>query len=205
MTGASAATHCDAREHVLFERYSLFTARLPAELDREAHSRFEELWALHPERFHEITQPFTGKTIPLPRWQQAYGRDYRYTGSVNRALAIPPILEPFLAWARALFDRRLNGLLLNWYDAAQRHYIGPHRDSTVGLMVGAPIVTVSLGAPRTFRLRPLRGQGFVDFAAMHGSVFVLPWESNLDLKHEVPLRKSARGRRISITLRAFDD
>ena len=53
-------------------------------------------------------------------------------------------------------------MLLNWYDAAQRHYIGAHRDSTVGLVSGAPIVTISLGATRTFRLRPMRGKGFVE-------------------------------------------
>jgi len=161
------------------------------------------LWALHPERFHEITQPFTGKIIPLPRWQQAYGYDYRYTGNVNRALSIPELLVPFLTWARELFDARLNGLLLNWYDAERKHYIGAHRDSTVGLIEGTPIVTISLGATRAFRFRPMRAKRFVDFEATHGSVFAVPWETNLHTKNEVPHRAGAKGRRISITARAF--
>jgi hypothetical protein len=50
----------------------------------------------------------------------------------------------------------------------------------------------------------MRGKGFVDFEAKHGTVFVLPWESNRNTKHEVPDHKTAHGRRISITLRAFD-
>jgi alkylated DNA repair dioxygenase AlkB len=165
--------------------------------------RFEELWALHPELFHQVTQPFTGKMIPLPRWQQAYGRDYRFTGNVNRAQALPPILAPFLDWCRKRIDRRLNGLLLNWYDAERRHRIGAHRDSRVGLVPETSIVTISLGAPRIFRLRPMHGEGVADFDAIHGRVFVLPWESNLNLKHEVPHNAGARGRRISITARAF--
>jgi alkylated DNA repair dioxygenase AlkB len=190
-------------EHDVFGS-SFCTSRLPDDLSESARVRFEKLWALHPEHFSEIAQPFTGKMIPLPRWQQAYGRDYRFTGSVSRALKIPELLEPFLAWARRQLDEKLNGLLLNWYDAEQRHYIGAHRDSTVGLLVGTPIVTISLGATRPFRLRPMKGKGFADFEATHGSVFVLPWESNLNLKHEVPHQRSAKGRRISITLRAFE-
>jgi hypothetical protein len=35
-------------------------------------------------------------------------------------------------------------------------------------------------------------------------VFVMPWETNLDTRHEVPNPKCATGRRISITMRAFD-
>jgi alkylated DNA repair dioxygenase AlkB len=185
-------------------RFSVFATRLPEGLGGEADARLAALWALHPERFHEIAQPFTGRIIPLPRWQQAYGRDYRYSGGVNRALPIPPLLEPYLAWAREQLDARLNGLLLNWYDADLRHYIGPHRDSVAGLVEGAPIVTISLGAPRWFRLRP-KGGALVDLRATDGAVFILPWETNLNVKHEVPHRAGDVGRRISITLRAFVD
>ena len=191
-------------EHRIAGRFSIFTAQLPDELKRAGQARFAELWTLHPRHFHTITQPFTGRTIPLPRWQQAYGRDYRYSGGVNRALPLPPLLEPHLAWARRQIDPRLNGLLLNWYDAALRHYIGPHRDSIVGLIERTPIVTLSLGATRLFRLRPKGGE-FVDFQATDGCVFILPWETNLNVKHAVPHRAGDTGRRISITIRAFDD
>jgi alkylated DNA repair dioxygenase AlkB len=202
MTTASRAD--SLVEHRIGGRLSLLAMRLPEDLRRAGQSCFAELWALHPERFHTVTQPFTGRAIPLPRWQQAYGREYRYTGSINRALPIPPLLEPYLVWARRRLDARLNGLLLNWYDAALRHYIGPHRDSTAGLVEGAPIVTISLGATRRFRLRP-KGGAFVDFEATDGAVFVLPWETNLAAKHAVPLRAGDTGRRISITIRAFAD
>ena len=83
------------------------------------------------------------------------------------------------------------------------HYIGAHRDSRQGLVVGTPIVTISLGDTRIFRLRLPKEKGFVDFDAKHGSVFVMPWETNLNVKHEVPRTTRATGRRISITARAF--
>ena len=47
-------------EHILFKRHLFLTGRLPAELEANGREEFEDLWALHPERFHEITQPFTG-------------------------------------------------------------------------------------------------------------------------------------------------
>jgi len=189
------------QEHRLFDGRLLFLGRLAPELDQIARAQFAELWDLHPHKFPQIT--LHGRSIRLPRWQQAYGRSYRYAGGVRRALPVPGILRPFLAWAREAVDARLNGLLLNWYDAARGHYIGAHRDSTAGLIGATPIVTISVGASRAFRLRPAAGRGFADFEATHGSVFVMPWNTNLAVKHEVPHRKDSIGRRISITVRAF--
>lgn len=187
-------------KHLLDESHAFLVGELPREL-RLDEKRFEELWALHPETFHEIKMH--GKLVKTPRWQQAYGADYRYTGNVNKALPVPPILEPLHAWARTEIDERLNGLLLNWYDPEREQYIGKHRDSTIDMIEGAPIVTVSFGGERAFRLRPWKKEGFRDFAATDGAVFVLPYDTNLAYTHEVPHAAQSRGRRISITLRAF--
>lgn len=187
-------------EHKLDDTHSFFVGELPAHL-RVSPAQFEALWALHPETFHEIKMH--GKLVKTPRWQQAYGADYKYTGNVNKALPVPPLLEPVHAWVREHVDARVNGLLLNWYDAERAQYIGKHRDSTVDMIEGAPIVTVSYGGERAFRLRPWKGEGFRDFAARDGAVFVLPSSTNLAYTHEVPHSASSVGRRISITLRAF--
>jgi alkylated DNA repair dioxygenase AlkB len=127
--------------------------------------------------------------VKTPRWQQAYGEDYYYSGHVNKALPIPPVMTPLLHWARAQIDPRLNGILLNWYDGKLSHYIGRHRDSTVKLYPGGPIVTISLGEERIFRLRPWRSQHTaqeVDFTALDGTVFVMPFQTNAAWTHEVP-------------------
>jgi alkylated DNA repair dioxygenase AlkB len=187
--------------HRVFAGYAFFIGRLPENLSRAATERFEELWALHPENSNEIL--IHGKMVAIPRWQQAYGRDYHFSGTVNQALPVPNILAPFLDWVRDAINRRLNGLLLNWYASDRGHYIGAHRDHTRDLVSGSPIVTVSVGDTRTFRLRPLKEKGFIDFDASHGSVFVMPWDTNLNVKHEVPRKSRATGRRISITARAF--
>ncbi|MCA1614754.1 MAG: alpha-ketoglutarate-dependent dioxygenase AlkB [Acidobacteria bacterium] len=195
-----------AREEFAFERHDLgdgnafLTGVLPGTL-RPGTAAFEELWGMRPAEYHEVLMH--GRPVKTPRWQQAYGRDYHYTGRVNRALPIPPVLAPLLAWARAAVDESLNSLLVNWYDGSLGHYMGRHRDSTSGMIEGSPIVTLSFGEERVFRLRPYRGEGRVDFAARDGGVFVMPYETNLAWTHEVPRARMFVGRRISVTLRGF--
>ncbi len=187
--------------HRLDEQNNLYSTMLPKEL-RFSDEQFDEAWAMHPAAYHELMMH--GKLVPTPRWQQAYGRDYHYTGQVNRALPIPPLLQPLLDWSKAI-DPRLNGLLLNWYDGALGHYIGKHRDSTSNLCPGSPIVTISFGEARIFRLRPYKGAGIIDFPATDGTVFVMPYATNSTWTHEVPKSTRNKGRRISVTIRAFRD
>jgi alkylated DNA repair dioxygenase AlkB len=188
--------------HDLDGRHAFYTGRLPAGLCPDARG-FDRLWALHPAGYHVIHMH--GRPVETPRWQQAYGRDYHYTGRVNAALPTPPLLEPLLAWGREAVDPRLNGLLLNWYDGALGHYIGPHHDNTKGLVIGSPIVTVSLGEERVFRLTRPGSKDRRDFRADDGAVFVTPYDTNDAWKHQVPRSARRRGRRVSVTLRAFAD
>lgn len=180
--------------HALSEIHSIQSGPLPEVLQK---IDFEALWKLHPDNFHIIRMG--GRLTPTPRWQQAYGHDYRYTGQVNTALAVPEILLPFLSVAQEVVPE-VNGLLLNWYDGDQGHYIGKHRDSMVGLIPNTSIISFSLGMPRTFRFRPWKESGFVDFDTGQHPMIIFSWEVNRHWTHEV---LKGKGRRISITLRAF--
>jgi alkylated DNA repair dioxygenase AlkB len=166
-------------------------------------SQFEQLWALHPHTFHEV-QIF-GKMVPVPRWSETYGRSYHFSGTIQLAQPFPDILIPLLAWSRVSIDERYNGLLLNWYDGALSHRIGAHRNVEKELVVGAPIVTISFGESRIFRLRKWKGDGGYDIEVSDGSVLVIPYDTNMAYTHEVPASKANRGRRISVTIRAFTD
>jgi alkylated DNA repair dioxygenase AlkB len=194
-------TYAEFKAHDLGDGHLFHVGQVPEELLQDV-SPFERLWDLHPTEYHLIQMH--GRPVRTPRWQQAYGADYHYTGRTNLALPIPPILEPLHAWARCAVDARLCGLLLNWYDGQLGHYIGPHHDSTKSMVRGASIVTVSLGEERIFRLtRPPRKVAR-DFLAQNGTVFIMPFNTNLVWKHAVPKLARYRGRRISITLRAFE-
>jgi len=186
--------------HSLSDTHHFHTGELPSAL--LGSLSFEKIWNLHPEEYHIIS--IHGKDVPTPRWQQAYGENYQYTGRVNTALPIPELLRELHDWCKENIDERLNGLLLNWYDGEKGHYIGKHRDSTINMVKGAPIVTISLGDFRPFRLRPFRGKGYQDFGAENGSVFIMPYDTNKAFTHEVPAMKKYIYRRISVTLRAFE-
>lgn len=163
---------------------------------------FEAFWASHPDIRPSIV--LHGREVQIPRWQQAFGADYFFSGQTSHALPVTPVLEPLLTWSREAIHPSLNGLLINWYEGPG-HYIGPHHDAAKQLLPGVPIVTLSFGEERVFRLS--RGTGDVrrvlDFPAPDGTVFVIPQETNAVWKHSVP--KSARysGRRISVTIRGF--
>lgn len=187
--------------HDLDGSHSFYTGQLtekfcPGSVD------FESLWQMHPSEYHEIR--LMGQLVETPRWQQAYGIDYYYTGRINIARPVPPSLEPLLAWAMETIDKGLNGILLNWYDGSLRHYIGRHRDSVRNMTQGVPIVTLSYGEERVFRLRPFSGMGHKDFSVGDGCVFIMPYETNQTWTHEVPHFSRFTGRRISVTLRGFN-
>lgn len=164
---------------------------------------FERLWALRPAE-PQVIRKF-GRNFVLRRQQKAFGRDYAFSDTVSKAAPIPAELSPFLAWAQSTVDSRLNGLLVNWYDGAKGDEIGPHLDSETGLLPGSPIVTISLGDPRIFRMDRVAEKLRCDFTVENGSVIIIPWETNRAWKHSVPHRARDTGCRISVTLRAFSD
>src|SRR5262245_32101713 len=113
--------------HDLGDGHLFHVGRLPEPLLVSGEG-FESLWSLHPAEYHRIM--IHGREVETPRWQQAYGEDYHYTGQTNKALPLPDALGPLLAWARADVEPSPNGLLLNWDDGGNGHYLGAHRDRT---------------------------------------------------------------------------
>ncbi len=165
-------------------------------------AQFEAIWNLHPTYFHEIK--FFNKLVKTPRWQQAYNKSYQYTGSINTALPIPEILNCYWQWLIQEIEPGLNALLLNWYDGKLGHYIGKHRDSTINMIPGKPIVSVSFGESRKLRLRPYQSDGYKDFIIDNGSVYIIPYNTNQSWTHEIPKSKKHSGRRVSLTFRVFE-
>lgn len=186
----------------LDQMHVLYRGSLPGSVSL-SDVQFELLWSMRPDEYSEVVMH--GRPVKTPRWDRAYGHSYRYAGRTNEAAPIPSLLHPLLEWCGQRVDDRLNGLLVNWHDGALGHYHGRHRDSIRGRVVGSPIVTISFGERRIFRMRPWKGTGFIDIEAANRSVIIVPWDTNLAWTHEIPRREIDRGRRISVTLRAFTE
>lgn len=193
----------DLQVEILEDGQKFFTGQIPESLMWN-QVLFEQCWSIRPAERHKVTM--FGRDVEVPRDQQAYGKNYSYTGGCNIALPIPSLLRPLLDFARETIFSELNGILVNWYSGSEE-YIGPHSDSTVNLVNLSPIVTVSFGETRIFRMTNEVGKEkrTFDYPASHGSVIVLPWETNKAWKHAVPKRARYNGRRISVTMRAFED
>ena len=111
--------------------------------------------------------------------------------------------------AADLIEKQLDGRKSGEFARWLRESVGSLQITDNALLkgigdLGAPIVTISFGATRIFRLRPWKGRGYTDFTVSDGTVFIMPYETNMDFTHEVPHHASSAGRRISVTVRAFE-
>lgn len=143
---------------------------------------FEAMWSLHP---------------PAPdgaAWKASYGR-LRPT---------PAPFAPLARWVVETLDHRLQTVFVRWYDAAFRHARPPRRAHRIGVQPRTPFVLISLGAPRTLRLRPVEGRGYRDFWARSGTIFVFPASTHMAWTYEVPHQARDRGRRIALGFQAMD-
>lgn len=186
-------------DFLLGDGLSLRIGTLPGHLIPAADD-FECWWSRRPAVPPTIT--VNGWTGPAPRFKQAYERDYTFSGQTSVAVALPDEFSPVFDWVKETVDQGLNGVLANWYDAGAGHYIGAHRDSTRQLVPGSPIVTVSYGSQRTFRLRQYRGLERHDLLTSCGLVIVMPWGVNRAWTHEI-VKTTRPGRRMSLTFRCF--
>ena len=128
-----------------------FFPDIPPELHMNQDT-FTRIWNLHPEE--KGVFKMMGKEIPTPRWQQAFGHDYRVSRTDHTAV---PLTDPFLIgimnWVRERHpEMNFNGLLVNWY-LDGHHHIGYHADATTPLVVGSPIYSFSYGATRNFKIK----------------------------------------------------
>lgn len=124
------------------------------------------------EKFMEIipqtplTISIMGKSIPLPRFSQSFLNNYfftnqtatateetpivvqQWTNYVNKVI-YPDLLKSLCSETDA--PHEFNQCLGNWY-LDGNHYIGPHQDDETDLVSNSPIVSISLGQTRKFRI-----------------------------------------------------
>ena len=160
-----------------------------------------------------------GKLTDTPRYHQAVGKDYHFTGVRHSSAAYPPCVEELQRWAN---DRRgdwephaakattndvpcFNSGLINWYMSGN-HYMGPHCDDERSLHPGSPIFSFTVGQTRVFRIREV-GTGKIvrDIDLRSGEWLVMGGAMQTYFKHEVVKvngDKGARmGPRVNITFR----
>ena len=171
------------------------------------HQEFDELWSSHPVGFQKIKM--FGKDIEIPRYQQAYGRSYRFAGIECEALEETALIQKIQRQLNDLIsegeDFKFNMCLCNWYEP--EHYIGPHSDDTRQLVPRSPIACLSWGSTRVFTLTSKAKSGPVKkrITINSGDLIIMGGDCQDTHKHEIEKLKKgdARGNRVSLTFRCF--
>ena len=184
---------------------------LPDELKNVS---FEKLWELRPKEKAKVNVFGEKETS---RFTQSYIRDYTFSGNEAKALPLVSEYAPYLEYANNLLNEKgesysspylFNQLLVNYYPNGNSN-IGSHSDNENQLIPESPIVTISLGAARKFRIRDKKGEKKIlkDIMTENGLVLIMGGKFQKELKHEI-VKISGKlgettGPRISITLRQF--
>ena len=171
-------------------------------------NQYETLWNMHPVKQNKVL--IYNKLVKVPRWQQAYGKNYSFTGNTVIAKPLTEQLKKYIDWANKneLENGRtgeLNGILINWYQDGN-HYIGWHSDDERQLNKNSPIYTISFGAKRTFKIREkYNKKNVTNFELENNNFFIMGGNFQKYFQHQIPKRKKCSNTRISITIRSFLD
>jgi alkylated DNA repair dioxygenase AlkB len=167
---------------------------------------FETLWKLCPKE-HAIVNVF-GKDHPVPRFMKAYGKDYNFSKTEHKSELIEndylKQLQNYVNEIEYKYKGLYNGILVNWYRDGN-DYIGPHSDSEVDLVSGAPIYSFSFGVTRDFVIKAKKGNQRIVLSLENNTVCTMGGEMQKDYTHTVPKRLRCKERRVNVTIRAFKE
>lgn len=184
----------------------LYQGKLPKYLREYSDKVFDELWNCHPQD-QGVVRMF-GKLTKVPRFQQPYMKSYKFSGVNHQAIDLPDKFNPYLEWINKQKYHKYNGVLVNYYRNGD-DYIGRHSDNESELAKGVPIVSISLGKTRTFRLRDKENNESIikDIKMPNNTYLIMAGKKfQTTIKHEVIKEKyneDEDNRRINITFRVF--
>lgn len=146
--------------------------------------------------------------MPLYRvYPRAYGEPTTKAGLENATVPqrMCPELEDLLDWisTRWRLSPPLNHAVVHRYIEPD-DTIGYHHDKHMDLARGSHIVSLSLGATRTFSMLDVATGATEDFEVRDGDLVAIPFELNRVAKHCVKPCRQAGQVRYSITARSMD-
>lgn len=165
-------------------------------------------WIDHTERFLEGADQllvdleasidwFRGRRLMYGTWHD----EPRRTGTTPRAgHHLPESIASIRDTLGDYYDMEFRGLFCNFYETGQDS-VAWHADQIGRTEVDPLVAIVSLGGPRTFRLRPQQGGPSHHVRLGSGDLLVMGGATQHHWEHAVPKTASAAPR-MSVTMRA---
>ncbi|MCT0198261.1 alpha-ketoglutarate-dependent dioxygenase AlkB [Synechococcus sp. CS-1325] len=174
-----------------------------AEADHHLSALLQEV----PWKQEQIT--LFGRTHPIPRltcWMGDPGCHYTYSGVRNAIEAWTPGLQALREQVEAEAGCPFNSLLLNRYRNGNDR-LGWHADDEPELDPDRPIASLSLGASRSFRLRPrhpaVNGTAAFSLELGHGDLLIMEPPTQRHWLHQLPRRRRVIQERLNLTFRVI--
>lgn len=172
---------------------------LPGE---EALSLYESLRAGTPFESERVV--VYGNTYEVKRKSFAYGEEglvYRYAGLERIAAPFTLELDAIRRRIERSSESKYNFVLCNMYPDGSAG-LGWHADDEAGLVRGATIASISLGAERDFDIRIGKsGSRCTRVRLAHGSLLLMGGTMQQHCQHSVPKSSACTEPRINLTFR----
>jgi alkylated DNA repair dioxygenase AlkB len=170
--------------------------------EAEAAAAFTTLRTSIPWETHRIR--LFGRGIDSPRlsaWIGDPGAAYRYSGVRFEPHPWPPALAALRERVAAAAGTRFDSVLANLYRNGA-DYMGWHSDDERDLGPQPVIASLSLGAPRRFRLKHRRDPDrTLALELTPGSLLLMRGDTQRNYRHALPKSVRAMGERVNLTFR----
>lgn len=145
-----------------------------------------------------------GKTLPQPRLSALFAETelpYTYSGLTLYPLPYSPEMKTLQKKIELFTPARFTHCLANLYRDG-RDSMGLHADNEKELGENPVIASLSLGAPRKFRLKHKYDKSLkIDLDLEPGSLLIMEGTTQHFWKHELPKTAILKGPRINLTYR----
>ena len=177
---------------------------IPNFLGQSADSYFNQ--CVNLDSWRQETISVYGKRHPIPRltaWYSEAEQIYTYSGIKMVPGKYPDFVRTIADNISSATNLHFNSVLLNKYRDG-KDKVGWHRDTEPCLGTVINIATLSLGAPRSFKIKHLKTKDTFDFVLEHGSLLLMVHPFQQNWLHSLPTRLKVKNPRISLTFRKIN-
>jgi alkylated DNA repair dioxygenase AlkB len=158
--------------------------------------------ALAETPWEDVSLRMAGRLVPMPRRVAFFGPfDYRYTGLLHAARALPVWLDDVRRRIEETARHPFNTVLMNLYRSGADS-VSWHSDDDYPHGGHPAVASLSLGATRRFRIAHRRERDrryAVDLT--DGGLLLMTGRSQLDYRHALPKSATVTAPRINLTFR----